>query len=89
MCLRYQYQHIRNRCDSIWFRILLRLCLRGIYGEQFTYEEIDMDKLGKDEPCLILMNHSSFIDLKIASTILFQDHSTSFVHPMDLLGKNG
>ena len=29
-----------------------------------------MERLKEDEPCLILMNHSSFIDLKIASTIL-------------------
>ena len=30
-----------------------------------------MERLGKKQPCLILMNHSSFIDLEIASTILF------------------
>lgn len=30
-----------------------------------------MERLGKREPCLILMNHSSFIDLKIAATILY------------------
>ena len=33
----------------------------------FTCEEKGMDRLGKDEPALYLMNHSSFIDLKIAS----------------------
>jgi len=37
----------------------------------FTYETEGMDKIGKKEPCLILMNHSSFIDLKIASRIFF------------------
>jgi hypothetical protein len=30
-----------------------------------------MERLGKREPCFILMNHASFIDLKIASTILY------------------
>ena len=35
----------------------------------FTWE--GKEKLGKKEPCLILMNHSSFIDLKIASRIFF------------------
>ena len=30
-----------------------------------------MEKLGKDEPCLVLMNHSSFIDLEIVSTVLY------------------
>ncbi|MDO4966069.1 MAG: 1-acyl-sn-glycerol-3-phosphate acyltransferase [Lachnospiraceae bacterium] len=35
----------------------------------FTYEMIDMDKLSDKEPCLILMNHSSFIDLEIVNYI--------------------
>jgi len=37
----------------------------------FTYTWEDRDKLGRKEPCLILMNHSSFIDLKIISRIFF------------------
>ena len=37
----------------------------------FTYDTHGMEKIGKDEPCLILMNHSSFIDLKIVSKIFF------------------
>ena len=35
----------------------------------FTCEKTGMEKLGAEEPCLILMNHSSFIDLKIAATL--------------------
>lgn len=42
-----------------------------LIATKFTHTEIGMDKLKKDEPCLILMNHSSFIDLKIASKILY------------------
>ena len=30
-----------------------------------------MDRLGKKEPCLYLMNHSSFIDLEIAASLLY------------------
>lgn len=37
----------------------------------FTCEKIGMEKLSKDEPCLVLMNHSSFIDLEIAASILY------------------
>ena len=37
----------------------------------FKADRIGMDKLGRDEPCLILMNHSSFIDLEIASVLLY------------------
>lgn len=50
-------------------RFLIRmLAIPDLFSTKFTYTEHDMDKLG-DEPCLILMNHSSFIDLKIASRI--------------------
>ncbi|MCR5508016.1 MAG: 1-acyl-sn-glycerol-3-phosphate acyltransferase [Lachnospiraceae bacterium] len=37
----------------------------------FKVEEEGMDRLSKDEPCFILMNHSSFIDLEIASAVLY------------------
>lgn len=36
----------------------------------FSYEMIGMEKLAKKEPCLIFMNHSSFIDLEIAAKLL-------------------
>ena len=42
-----------------------------LIATRFKYEKINMEKLGKKEPCLFLMNHSSFTDLKIASKILF------------------
>ncbi len=37
----------------------------------FKYKKIGMEKIGKKEPILILMNHSAFIDLKIASRLLW------------------
>lgn len=37
----------------------------------FTYTKHGMEKLGSKEPCLILMNHSCFTDLMIASKIFF------------------
>lgn len=58
--------------QHIFFRVLLRLLsVWDLWLTHFTYEEEGMEKLEKEEPCLILMNHSSFIDLKIAATILF------------------
>lgn len=38
---------------------------------KFKFNKIGMEKLSKKEPALILMNHSSFIDLKIASKLLY------------------
>lgn len=37
----------------------------------FTVNKIGMERLEKKEPCLILMNHSCFLDMKIASACLF------------------
>ena len=36
----------------------------------FTFETAGMERLDKKEPCMILMNHSSFIDLEIAARLL-------------------
>jgi len=55
----------------------------------FTYDSVDMERLKADEPCLILMNHSSFIDLKIAETI-FKDRPIQIVCTSDgFVGKEG
>jgi len=56
---------------SIIFRLLIRiLSFFDLAKVSFKYTKTDMDKV-KNKPCLILMNHSSFIDLKIASAVLF------------------
>lgn len=53
-------------------RIVVRLlAILDLFPTKFTYKTHGMEKIGKREPCLILMNHSSFIDLKIASHIFF------------------
>ena len=54
----------------------------------FTYSTQGMEKIGKKEPCLILMNHSSFVDMEIASRVFFPRRygivttSDSFVGPL-------
>lgn len=56
------------------FRLLMKLASAGeLKATNFTYSQTGMEQLGKNEPCLYLMNHSSFIDLKIVSTILFPE----------------
>ena len=47
------------------------LAIFDLLPTKFTYRTHGMEQIGKHEPCLILMNHSSFIDLKIASRIFF------------------
>ena len=47
------------------------LSMPAMYKSGFTINRINMDKLGKKEPCLILMNHTSFFDMKVAAHVLF------------------
>ena len=51
--------------------VIRLLAIFDLAPTHFTYETHGMEQLGKNEPCLILMNHSSFIDLKIASHIFY------------------
>ena len=54
------------------FRLLLKtLSASDLKAVDFSLKTEGMEKLAKDEPALYLMNHSSFIDLKIAGTILY------------------
>lgn len=66
------HTHKNPKKPNILFRTLVRiLSIFDLAATHFRYEKIGMERLGKNEPCLILMNHSSFIDLKIASKILY------------------
>ena len=49
-------------------RIISAPTLRKI---KFSYTTERMELVGKDEPCLILMNHSSFTDMKLAFGIFY------------------
>ena len=65
-------EHRHPRKPGIFWRTLIRLLtVFGMMGTQFKYEEERMDLIGKDEPCLILMNHSCFLDMQIAYRIMY------------------
>ena len=54
---------------NLFFRTLLKLVsFFPLKGAKFKAELVGMEKLNKKQPCLILMNHSSFIDLEIAAS---------------------
>ena len=64
--------HFNPRKPGIFFRTLTYLAgLSELKKVRFSHTEIGMERLGKKQPCLYLMNHSSFLDLKIASHILY------------------
>lgn len=61
----------RPKRQSALARAILNLASGGeIKAVNFSYEEIGMEKLGRNEPALFLMNHSSFTDLMIAARML-------------------
>ncbi len=65
-------QHQNPIRPNIFFRTLLKLVgLPDILGSKFTCRYEGMEKLPKDQPCIILMNHSAFLDLEILTSVLY------------------
>ena len=70
------------------FKCLIRLLsIPDLMATKFTYTTSGMEKAGKG-PYLILMNHSSFIDLKIASKIFFKKPYYIVCTSDGFIGKN-
>lgn len=70
------------RKPGMFWRCLIRfLTIFGMMGTKFTYETERMDLLDKDEPCLILMNHTCFQDMEVAYRIMFP-------RPMNIVASN-
>ena len=65
-------KHTLPRRPSMLFRALLRaLSAPDLRATHFRCDRVGMERLGPDEPCLVLMNHSCFLDLKIAAAVLY------------------
>lgn len=66
-----RYPHKDPLKPNLFFRSLIRLIAIGdLRDADFTYNEVRMEEAGRG-PWLVLMNHSSFIDLEIASRLLY------------------
>ena len=64
-------QHMAPRKPNLFWRLLMQvLSVFGLMGTGFRYEVEGLDKIPKDQPCLILMNHTCFLDMEIAQLIL-------------------
>ncbi len=71
MALKKQ-KHRKPIKPNIFFRTLLKLVsIPDLAATHFHHSKIGMERLGKNEPALFLMNHSSFIDLEIVSSVLY------------------
>ena len=66
------YPHQHPKKPNLFWRTFIRgLTIPGLAGTRFSYTSEGMEQLGEGEPCLILMNHSCFLDLQIAYRILY------------------
>lgn len=64
------YEHKNPRRPNFFLRKAIRIIsIFDLWPTHFKYESIRMKEMGKG-PWLVLMNHSSFIDLEIAHKIL-------------------
>ncbi len=76
-------KHKQPVTPNKFFRMLLRLISTpAMILRRVKFHKHGMEALGKNEPCLILMNHSCFLDLKMAVT-LFSDRPMNIVCTSD------
>ena len=65
-------KHFKPKKPNIFWRTLTRvISIPALKKTHYTFREVGMEKLGKKEPALILMNHSSFLDFEIAYYSLY------------------
>lgn len=62
-----------KKINLFWRTLIRSLTVFGMAGTGFQYETEGLEKL-KKEPCLILMNHSCFLDLQMVYKILYPKH---------------
>ncbi len=82
-------KHIKPKKPSIFFRTLMKLVAApDLKSARFTSEKIGMEKLGRGESALYLMNHSSFIDLEIVAQLLYPRPFNIITTSDGFIGKN-
>lgn len=64
--------HRLPKKPNIFWRTIMKLAgLPDLLSVGFKCERVGMERLNKNEACLMLMNHSAFIDLEIAASIMY------------------
>ena len=65
-------KHYKPKKTNIFWQTLTKLISQpALVSSHFTHSEVGMERLGKKEPALILMNHSGFTDFEIAYSMLY------------------
>lgn len=82
-------KHKRPKRPDIFFRTLMKVvAFPDLMKTHFKCEKVSMERLGKNEPCLVLMNHSSFIDLEIVATLMYPRPFNIVATTDSFIGKN-
>lgn len=82
-------KHKKPHRPDIFFRTLMRLVsIPDLKKTHFSYEKRGMERLGKRESALYLVNHSSFIDLEIVATMLYPRPFNIVTTTDGFIGKN-
>ena len=71
MALPHREHQKPNKSNLFWRTLLKLVSLPALLNTNFKCEKIGMEKLPKNQPALVLMNHSGFIDLEIIVSVLF------------------
>ncbi len=67
-----RYPHREPRKPNLFWRsVIWGLTVPGLAGTDFHFTTQRMELLDREQPCLILMNHSCFLDMQIAYRILY------------------
>ncbi|MCR4741823.1 MAG: 1-acyl-sn-glycerol-3-phosphate acyltransferase [Treponema sp.] len=76
------------RPSPFWRWLIKTISKSDLKAVNFTCNKIGMEKLGKFQPCLILMNHSCFLDLEIAESLLYPRPINIICTSDGFVGKN-
>jgi len=71
MALPRPERKLPKKPNLFWRGLIRFLTVFGMMGTKFSYTTERMELLGKDEPCLVLMNHTCFQDMEVAYRILY------------------
>ena len=72
VCALPRPEHKLPTRPNIFWRTFVRvLCFFVMLGTPCKYKIEGLEKIPRDEPCLILMNHTCFTDMEIAYSILY------------------
>lgn len=59
------------KTNMFWQTLIKIIATPALISSHFTHKKVGMEKLGKNEPALILMNHAAFTDFEIAYSVLY------------------